>query len=79
MESFKIQQGYASYCDECGKNVPSQVTNILEVKGVRYTLCPTCFKRFIGELYNSNTETFEELITVLAKKDRSRILSLVNK
>ena len=78
METFKLTEAYGSNCNECGKVIPGKVSNVLTVNGVSYTLCENCFKRFLGELYNSKTDIFEELITALGKKDRNRMLKLIN-
>ena len=79
MESFKITETFGTHCDECGKTVGGQVSNTLEVKGVVYTLCEDCFKRFLGTLYNGKPKVFEELISTLAKKDRQAILDIINR
>lgn len=79
MDSFKITENYGSYCNECGKAKPGKPSTVMTINGVSYTLCEDCFKRFIGQLYLSKQQVFEELISALAQKDRLHILSLVNK
>ena len=78
METFKITENYGSSCNECGKTLPGKPSNTLTINGVVYTLCETCFKRFIGELYLQKTQVFEELISTLGKKDRNHILKIIS-
>lgn len=79
MESFKVMQNYGSHCDECGKVKAGKSSNVLEFKGVQYVLCEDCFKLFIGQLYLSHQDVFHEFISALAKNDRKKILSIINK
>lgn len=79
METFKFKENYGSHCNECGKTTPGKTSYVLEINGVSYTLCENCYKKFIGALYLAKPEVFEELIGVLAKKDRAKILGIVNK
>lgn len=79
MESFKVNENYGSYCDECGKSYPGKTSTVLTIKGVNYTLCESCFKRFLGQLYLQKESVFEELISTIAAKDRNKILKLINK
>lgn len=78
MDSFKITEGYGNHCNECGQTEGGKTSNILEFNGVVYTLCDTCFRRFLGELYLKKTDIFEELIKTLAQRDRNHMLSLIN-
>ena len=78
METFNVTENYGSSCNECSRTLPGKTSTVLTVNGVVYTLCEDCFKRFIGELYNQKTQVFEELISALSKKDRNRMLKLIN-
>jgi ribosome-binding protein aMBF1 (putative translation factor) len=78
METFKVTENYGSSCNECGRTLPGKASTVLTINGVIYTLCEDCFRRFIGELYNQKTPVFEELISLLGKKDRSHMLKLIN-
>lgn len=79
METFKVTESYGNHCNECGKNQPGKVSNVIEINGVIYTLCEECLKQLIGALYLAKPNIFDEFITVLGKKDRSHMLSLINK
>lgn len=79
MESFKITESYGAHCNECGRVLPAKASISMTINNVQYTLCEDCFKLFIGQLYNTKPEIFDELITVLGKKDRNKILALINK
>ena len=78
METFNLTENYGSSCNECGRTLPGKSSMVLTINGVIYTLCEDCFKRFIGELYLQKTDVFEQLITALGKKDRNRMLKLIN-
>lgn len=78
MESFKITENYGSYCNECGKTQPGKTSTVLSLNGVNYTLCEDCFKLFIGKLYMNKEKVFDELISTLGKKDRTKMLKLIN-
>lgn len=79
METFKITENYGSYCNECGKTFPGKTSTVLMVNGVNYTLCESCFKKFLGQLYLAKEQVFEELISSIASRDRNKILKLINK
>lgn len=78
METFNLTENYGSSCNECGKTLPGKPSTVITINGVIYTLCENCFKRFLGEIYLQKTQVFEELISALGKKDRAKMLKLIN-
>lgn len=73
-----MSENYGSHCDECGAALPQKASTILEIKGMSYTLCEDCYKQFVGAQYLAKPQVFEELIKVLSKQDRNRILKIIN-
>lgn len=79
MDTFKINEVYGAHCNECGKVVPGKTSITMTINNSQYTLCENCFRLFIGQLYMAKPDIIEELITTLAKKDRNKILALINR